>query len=74
LKAGRTKDGEAVFRADLKRHRANGWSLFGLEQSLRMDGRRDEAERTHAAFVNAWKRADVQLGAAQFLVFAALEL
>jgi tetratricopeptide (TPR) repeat protein len=66
LKADRAEDAEAVFRADLKRHRGNGWSLFGLEQSLRMNGRTEEAKRTHALFVSAWKRADVQLAAPRF--------
>ena len=34
LDAGRAGDAEPVFRKDLERHRNNGWSLFGLWQTL----------------------------------------
>jgi tetratricopeptide (TPR) repeat protein len=35
LKAGRAAEAEAVYREDLKRNPENGWSLYGLTQSLR---------------------------------------
>ena len=34
LEAGRAREAEAVYREDLERFRENGWSLFGLWQSL----------------------------------------
>ena len=39
LEAGRPAEAEGVYREDLKRFRENGWSLFGLAQSLRAQHR-----------------------------------
>src|SRR5205823_550157 len=39
LQAGRSADAEAVYREDLRYYPNNGWSLFGLAQSLRAQGR-----------------------------------
>ncbi|WP_437692014.1 hypothetical protein [Sorangium sp. So ce176] len=61
LKAGRPRDAEAVYREDLRRNPDNGWSLCGLEQSLRAQGREEEADAAHARFERAWARADVRL-------------
>ena len=48
LQAGRAADAEAVYREDLKRNPGNGWSLFGLAQSLRAQGKTDEADQAEA--------------------------
>ncbi|MGK3995214.1 hypothetical protein [Sorangium sp. So ce1024] len=61
LKAGRPRDAEAVYREDLRLHPHNGWSLCGLEQSLRAQGREEEADAAHERFERAWARADVRL-------------
>lgn len=61
LKAGRPRDAEAAYREDLARNPDNGWSLCGLEQSLRAQGREEEAAAAHERFERAWARADVQL-------------
>ncbi|WP_437309898.1 hypothetical protein [Sorangium sp. So ce388] len=61
LKAGRARDAEAVYREDLRRNPQNGWSLRGLEQSLRAQGREEEADAAQERFERAWARADVQL-------------
>lgn len=66
LSADKYADAERVYRADLKRHRANGWALRGLEQALRKQGKTAEADRTLQEFERAWKRADVQLTASRF--------
>jgi tetratricopeptide (TPR) repeat protein len=66
VEAGRFADAERIYRADLKRHRGNGWALRGLEQSLRKQGKTAEADRTHEEFLRAWRRADVQLTASRF--------
>lgn len=66
LKAGKPAEAEKVFREDLKRHRNNGWSLFGLEQSLLQQGKAAEADRAKADFDKAWARADVKLTASRF--------
>jgi tetratricopeptide (TPR) repeat protein len=67
LEAGRAKEAENAYRADLARFRENGWSLFGLEQSLRAQGRAGEAHLVHARFEKAWVRADVTLTSSRIL-------
>ena len=64
--AGRAKDAEAVYREDLRRHPENGWSLAGLAQALRAQGRKDEAAAVDARFRKAWAQADVKLAASVF--------
>lgn len=54
-------EAEAVYRADLKKHPENGWSLFGLAESLRAQGKSAEADAVELRFKSAWQRADVQL-------------
>ena len=61
LATGHFVEAEAVFREDLERFRANGWSLHGLRQSLEDQGRHDEAEAVRAQFRTAWRDADVEL-------------
>lgn len=66
LKANRPADAEAVFLEDLVCHPKNGWSLFGLTQSLRAQGNDAEAARAQKSLEKAWERADVKLTAAVF--------
>ncbi|HEU4371770.1 MAG TPA: tetratricopeptide repeat protein [Methylomirabilota bacterium] len=66
LQAGRAADAEKVYRDDLRQNPGNGWSLFGLAQSLRAQGKGDEASRTDEAFRKAWAQADVRLAASRF--------
>jgi tetratricopeptide (TPR) repeat protein len=61
LKAGRPADAEKAFREDLERWPRNGWGLFGLEQSLRAQGRQDSADLVRSQFEQAWKRADTRI-------------
>ncbi|MGK4005911.1 hypothetical protein WMF31_25010 [Sorangium sp. So ce1036] len=61
LEAGRPRDAETVYKEDLRRNPENGWALRGLEQSLRAQGREQEADAAHERFERAWARADVQL-------------
>lgn len=63
LDAKRHGDAEAMFRADLARHRNNGWSLHGLELALRAQGKAGEAAKIKASFQAAWKDADIDLSA-----------
>ncbi|MEP6688445.1 MAG: hypothetical protein ABJC36_08870 [Gemmatimonadales bacterium] len=58
--AGRPKQAEAAYREDLVRYPNNGWSLHGLAQSLKAQGRTKEAEAADAKFRKAWARADVK--------------
>lgn len=67
LKAGRPAEAEAVFRRDLRWHQNNGWSLFGLAQSLKAQGKSEEGASTHDAWENVWSHADIALEAPAIL-------
>ncbi|NNM31949.1 MAG: tetratricopeptide repeat protein, partial [Gemmatimonadetes bacterium] len=58
LEAERYGEAEAVFELALEYHPHNGWSLFGLEEALRAQGRDAEADQVHEAFEAAWARSD----------------
>jgi tetratricopeptide (TPR) repeat protein len=66
LKAGQNAEAEQVYRDDLKRFPENGWSLFGLAQALRAQGKNDEAAAADDRFHRAWVGADVTLAASRF--------
>jgi tetratricopeptide (TPR) repeat protein len=65
LEAGRADEAEAVFWEDLKKNPENGWSLFGLWQAQKAQGKKDDAAHTEARFHRAWKHADVQLSSSR---------
>ena len=65
LDTGRPSDAERVYREELKRNPGNGWSLFGLAQSLRAQDKSAEAKVAQAEFATAWRNADVQLVASR---------
>jgi tetratricopeptide (TPR) repeat protein len=66
LQAGRAAEAEAVYREDLRRNPENGWSLLGLAQSLRAQGKSADARAVDTRFRRAWARADVTLAASRF--------
>ena len=66
LSGRRPVEAEAVYRDDLKRNPNNGWSLFGLAQSLKAQGKTAEAAEVEAAFRKALALADVTLTASRF--------
>ncbi|HET9695122.1 MAG TPA: hypothetical protein VFP48_12135, partial [Steroidobacteraceae bacterium] len=66
LQAGQAAEAEAVYREELRRNPANGWSLKGLTLALEAQGRRDEAARVAKEYDAAWRHADVQLVASRF--------
>lgn len=66
LEAGRAEQAEDVFRDDLKMWPDNGWSLYGLMSSLRLQGRMDEARLLEKRYLKAFARADVALTATRF--------
>jgi tetratricopeptide (TPR) repeat protein len=61
LDAGKPKEAEAVYRADLERNPANGWALFGVWRSLAARKQGAQAKRAEKAFRTAWQGADVEL-------------
>ncbi|HEY0872023.1 MAG TPA: alpha/beta fold hydrolase [Vicinamibacterales bacterium] len=60
LAAGRPDEAEAVFWEDLKKFPENGWSLFGLMNALKAQGKTEDARMVEARFNRAWKNADFQ--------------
>lgn len=66
LKAGRAPDAEKVYREDLRQNPGNGWSLYGLAQSLRAKGDAARAAATEKEFRKAWAKADVSITASAF--------
>ena len=61
ISAQKFKEAENVYRRDLDWHKNNGWSLFGLHQSLVLQGKTDEAEAIYKEFLLAWQQADIKL-------------
>ncbi len=63
LDAGRPAEAEAVYWLDLRQNRDNGWSLFGLMESLQAQGKNSEAREVEKRFREAWSHTDVSLTA-----------
>ena len=63
LKAGQPVAAEAVYRRDLRWNQNNGWSLFGLQQSLSLQGKREETKKVLEQWQRAWVYADIELTA-----------
>jgi hypothetical protein len=61
MRNGKFADAEAVYREDLARLPENGWSLYGLTESLRRQGKTDEAETMDLRFKAVWAKADIPL-------------
>ncbi len=59
VQAGQPAEAEVVFREDLERNRGNGWSLYGLEESLRALGKEEAADSVHAMLKEKWVLADI---------------
>jgi tetratricopeptide (TPR) repeat protein len=66
LEEGKATEAEALYRQDLTRFPENGWSLFGLAESLRRQGRGEDAASVQRRFDDVWQGADVQLTASRF--------
>ncbi|MGD8916777.1 MAG: hypothetical protein PVH35_09285 [Syntrophobacterales bacterium] len=67
LAAGRPAEAEAIYWQDLQQNPENGWSLFGLTQSLRAQGKEEQAVLVENRFRKAWSQADVTLIASRFM-------
>lgn len=66
LAAGKLPDAEAVYREDLARNPENGWSLYGLVQTLRSEKKETEAAAVEKRYRAAWASSDVTLEASRF--------
>src|SRR5947208_2223757 len=61
LKERRAAEAEQIYRDDLARQPNNGWSLYGLAQSLHVQNKHAEAARIDARFAEVWKSADIKI-------------
>jgi tetratricopeptide (TPR) repeat protein len=66
IEAGRPEEAEKVYLEDLKKYPENGWSLFGLHQALRGQGKTEQAAAVMNRFKKAWARADITLNSSRF--------
>lgn len=66
LEAGRADEAERVFWQDLGENRENGFALRGLAESLRAQGKNEDAKEIERRFKAAWTDADVPLKSSRF--------
>ena len=67
MQNGRSAEAEQVYRADLKKLPGNGWSLYGLAESLRAQKKDpEEAKATQAKFKKMWAKADTKITSSCF--------
>jgi tetratricopeptide (TPR) repeat protein len=66
LEAGEADAAERVYLEDLKKYPENGWSLYGLLQSLKAQGKTSEAALVEKRFQKAWDWADITLPGSRF--------
>ena len=66
LEAGRAEEAEEVYRAELVQHPHNGWSIYGLGQALRAQGRDTEADEAREWFREAWSNTDTLIRSSRF--------
>jgi len=64
LEAKQAGEAEAVYRAELKHHPHNGWSLIGLQQALAAQGKHDQS--VDDDMTASWSRADTWIRASRF--------
>ena len=64
LEANRFADAERVYREEIEDHPHNGWSLFGLQQALAAQGKRDAA--VDKDFEESWARSDAWIRASRY--------
>ena len=66
IEAGYPAEAEVIYWSDLRRNPENGYALFGLEQSLRAQGKSEQSEAMAERFEKAWANADVTLTTSRF--------
>ncbi len=65
IRAGNPAEAEQVFRDGVNRSPRNGRMLFGLLESLRVQGKMESVEAVQREFDAVWRKADVQLTVAE---------
>ena len=67
IEAGKYKEAEKVYRENLAELPNNGWGLFGLQEALIKQNKKNEAEEVKLKFNEAWKYSDIQLKSSRIL-------
>ena len=58
LKLNKPKEAEKAYREDLLWNPGNGWSLLGLYQSLRAQGKNQELKKIKVLYIQSFSKAD----------------
>ena len=66
IEAGRPREAEVVYWQDLRKHRDNGFALFGLKQSLLAQGNKEAAAEIEGRLEAAWSASDGELHSSRF--------
>ncbi len=66
LEAGYPEEAEVIYWQDLRKYRENGYSLYGLWQSLQAQKRTEEAAQIKTRYQTAWQHADVELTSSRY--------
>ncbi len=66
LEAKKPALAEQRFREDLNQYRNNGWSLFGLYESLTAQGKKSEAIEVKKEFDRAFAKSDIKLKSVRY--------
>lgn len=74
MAAGRYREAEEVYEADLAKNPKNGWALLGLEQARRRLGETEGLDELARLRAKAWKRADVVATSSCYCEPGAVEL
>ena len=61
LNAQKFEEAEKIYKEDLSNLRQNGWSLMGLHQSLKAQGKDTEAAEILEEYKKAWQHADIEI-------------
>jgi len=64
LEANRFADAERIYREEIADHPHNGWSLFGLQQALAAQGKKDAA--VDKDFEESWARSDAWIRSSRY--------
>lgn len=61
MNSGNYEEAEKIYREDLAVLRQNGWSLMGLHNSLKAQGKMEEAAQIKLEFEKAWEHSDITI-------------
>ncbi len=61
MNAKKYEEAEKIYREDLDVLRQNGWSLMGLHNSLKAQGKMEEAATIKQEFDKAWAHSDIKI-------------